>query len=749
MRYRSQFPLIILAAVLVIFSLSCSGSGNPVTPDSATQTGTTGNTDREASGQYLWGLYDVYIDSDTGEVEIAPLRGAMFEANVTKFLHPPISPINMLSIQVLPGSDFASGYLLLNVSIRHPFPGTNLRGFDVMGIFMPPEGGQSLQWDPNLTWPDFSGDNPVLLNADGYTRWWNQPEFTSYDTIFGYTNGKLAPGGFTSASTLNPFKYFADGMDPDTGFSSGYLNITDRGTFDTVIPGINIREYEIQFPVGPSNPDFRFKYAISACYWGPDGNPAPPAPVDDFPLSANRQEAVCITPTNGNSTAFYENESTYGGDLNFSLEIYDWQGMTQFSSAVPEINGIYVESPTLFDGVIDVTEAGIWAFEPMSPAASLCDITIQNVAPTSVSDQYLMIIVTSEEPSDYSVQIPDVTEFDYPTDAVLAAFAVWDVPIASLGPQEDLPPVADASLSEPHEGTPPLVVNLDPSASYDPDGIIVMYEWDIENDGSFEYTTFAPDISTHGFEDPGLYEVQLKVTDDDDLTDFLDEPLLISVIDDGDPCEKGPNLICSGDGNIFVDSYVEEYDNAQILRNIINFDYGLPNSSNQIVKFYVGHGCNHNNSPITGKVKPIVEGEGWTFVESDEEPIDTEGCRVVFVHIPGKSGGTPFTEAEYEALHEFLIEGGRIVLTQEYSDSEYVQAQGNAFLQGVGSTIVRTSNSTGYQLITPPNECEAITDGVEMVYHPAYTSFDLGPTDFSLVDDPNNGWHVLVGGWIK
>jgi len=585
----------------------------------------------------------------------------MFEANVTKFLHPPLAPINLLTLAVQPETNFPSGYVVLNVGIKHPFPATNLRGFDVMGIFMPPVGAGHSGWDPDLTWPAIGDPNVAeLLNPDGYTRWWNQVEFTSYETIFGYNEGAMAVPGFESTSTLNPFKYFADGFGPETEFNTENLMMSDRGSFDTVNPGIVVRRYEIQFPVTGPTPDWRFKYAISASYWGPDGMYTPPAPTEDFPLSANRTEAVLIEVEDGGSTAFYENESAYGGDIVIDLKITDWQGMDSMQGPIPEISGIYAESPTLFDGVVNLLDTGGFAYEPPGPTTDVVGCTIHDVTPTGTTGQYVYIIVTSAEPVDYSVQLPDVTGFDYPEDAVLAAFTLWEAQIANIGPQENLPPVADASLTEPTEGPSPLHVNLDPSASYDVDGVIVLYEWDIENDGSYEYSSVMPDIVEHTFIETGFHEVQLRVADNDDAVDMLDEALIIEVTDD-DPCAKGPNFLACGDGNIFVDAYVDHADNSVLFTNIINFDYGGPNSYNTIVKYYTGHGGTHNNSPITGDIKTLIEASGFTLVDSDEEPIDVNGCRIISVCLPGGNGGAaPFTLDEYDALVQFLDDGGRL-----------------------------------------------------------------------------------------
>jgi PKD repeat protein len=75
------------------------------------------------------------------------------------------------------------------------------------------------------------------------------------------------------------------------------------------------------------------------------------------------------------------------------------------------------------------------------------------------------------------------------------------------------PPVADAGVDQTiNKGD---TVQFDASASYDPDGTIVSYEWDF-GDGSPIGTGVNP---THIYHAPGNYTVTLTVTDDDGATD--------------------------------------------------------------------------------------------------------------------------------------------------------------------------------------------------------------------------------------
>jgi len=60
------------------------------------------------------------------------------------------------------------------------------------------------------------------------------------------------------------------------------------------------------------------------------------------------------------------------------------------------------------------------------------------------------------------------------------------------------------------------VVSFDASGSADPDGTIILYEWDFDNDGVTDATGMA---ATHSFPTAGVYPVTLVVTDNDGAID--------------------------------------------------------------------------------------------------------------------------------------------------------------------------------------------------------------------------------------
>ncbi len=78
-------------------------------------------------------------------------------------------------------------------------------------------------------------------------------------------------------------------------------------------------------------------------------------------------------------------------------------------------------------------------------------------------------------------------------------------------------PIATAS-GEPVLGISPLSVSFTGTGS-DPDGKIVLYEWDFEGDGTFDWHSLAGGSAVHTYTKEETYRAQFKVTDNDGLTD--------------------------------------------------------------------------------------------------------------------------------------------------------------------------------------------------------------------------------------
>ncbi|WP_133510087.1 PKD domain-containing protein [Candidatus Thiosymbion oneisti] len=78
------------------------------------------------------------------------------------------------------------------------------------------------------------------------------------------------------------------------------------------------------------------------------------------------------------------------------------------------------------------------------------------------------------------------------------------------------PPAATASI-DPSNGQVPLTVNFTGVGS-DADGRIVLYEWDFEGDGVFDFSSTTTGSTSHTYPSSGTFNAVFRVTDNDGLT---------------------------------------------------------------------------------------------------------------------------------------------------------------------------------------------------------------------------------------
>ena len=118
-----------------------------------------------------------------------------------------------------------------------------------------------------------------------------------------------------------------------------------------------------------------------------------------------------------------------------------------------------------------------------------------------------------EEKGAFNVKLT-VTDNDGLTDTVTRSLTV-----VNLVPEG----VFAFSPKEPYASQP---VVFDASGSKDPDGQIVLYEWDWNSDKMFEIRSVKP-IVEHKYIHPGQYEVTLRVKDNDGFTNEVTETVII------------------------------------------------------------------------------------------------------------------------------------------------------------------------------------------------------------------------------
>jgi hypothetical protein len=437
--------LYVTVLALVLLALGCSGNGNPIAPDN-------GVTDRVVSEgtsmqTHLWGYWDVYIDTVNQTVEAVPNRGTAFTANVVTFVNKPVTNLAFAIHGTPVGPDFID--VDIDVSITHPFPGIHqYDGYDVRGIFMG-MGSGTMMYDGDLEYAVYGTDDQVMYdydlgddpdigyedpydglvgNPDGYTRWWNPLEFP-IKGVLGYTDGALATKGYIVTSTLNPYKYFADGLTvEDEVFTWLEANAAedyfDQGIFTA--GATNTRNYYLRFPIATN---VKYGYAIAAD-WAEHlaEEPAPP--------ESHMVEAPAVSVAY-NGDVYFVDASTNGG--NFSADVMVWGWDYQPSTVTIETNVHSV--PVVFD---DTNAA------PYGDYISTwsCDFSVDNV--TALEDNEFWVIAEYGA-FDYTTKYADYSVAGTYPEGPLAAFFRYALPTLDSIPC-DGPDVTDLTPDTAYQG---------------------------------------------------------------------------------------------------------------------------------------------------------------------------------------------------------------------------------------------------------------------------------------------------------
>ena len=310
----------------MFIATGCSGGGeNPLIP--ATDNGMTSqSTPAGQSYTRLWGYYDVFVDFENETVDVIPNRSIDFMVNVVKLLNNDPTGIQFSFNGTTPGTDYLD--VDLDVTIKHPLDDPGYNGYDVRGIFI---GERSITLDYNIDLKySAHGTDQILLNADGYSRWFNPSEFPG-TTIWSYVPGNYASPGYNGSATLNPYKYFGEGLGAtDDLWSYMTSGAPDVGCFRA--ESSNTRNYLIRF----NNPGqgIKFSYAVTADWSGKDPLLHP----------SNAPEAVACSVIDY-SDVYYIDPSNKGGNLILNVSVFDWDA--ELTSVVMEDYNIFVESSVL------------------------------------------------------------------------------------------------------------------------------------------------------------------------------------------------------------------------------------------------------------------------------------------------------------------------------------------------------------------------------------------------------------------
>jgi hypothetical protein len=482
---RFALPILISLAILIA-GCSGGGSGIPITPDNVAGN-LTAQTDTNAvspdsSHRMLWGLWRFSADPDAGTLDVTPLRTGAFHANVLPFLEPPAGA--KLKVANISFDDLVCD---VDVYLTHPFPGlSQFTGFDVTGIFI--SSGTKIGFEkPYIVMPG-PGDTR-LLNADGYTRWWNPVEFPHTAKILGYVDGLLGRPDSVAhyTSTLNGYKVFGDALGADDDYMTVY-NPLSKVVFAN--GETNARHYTIDFQGGVI-----FNYAVDANWEPPSGDP--PYSPDDFPPEAERTEAWAVLVTEIENTLWNNGGGDVGGDLSLEIDVWDHHNAG--------LNALWADSPGSFDPVAVVDPVG------GGEGYSTYMVEIHDATP-SYEEIEILIGIESESEGYWDV-LPGEKETAYFTYT------------AEVGASPMFGPTAVMEATTPTDISVGQTVSFDASASTGTPPLA--FEWDFDGDdvygGSGDVYEGDPETPTHQFDQIGTFSVTVKVSNDwgEDISDAV------------------------------------------------------------------------------------------------------------------------------------------------------------------------------------------------------------------------------------
>ncbi len=452
-----------LAIIAIGLVLGCGGSSSPASPG-------TGNTDlsqtfavSDSGNRQLWGAWHCFMVPGSGAINVVPLRTAAFTANVNNLLE---EQQGNLQISDMDLTDFESeGLLPCTVTLTHPLAGMDqFHGFDVWGAFLH-NGASALGYD-GLTYsggPNAGENEAILQNPDGFTRWFNYPEFDGdILPIFEFWPGKLSNLPDPTA-TLNAYKVFADGLGTEDSYYEWATtpgNLDDRGIYRA--GQAHSRRYELHFPIIDDEPVVDFQYAVIAS-WEP-GDPTltgQPAAYDpfDFPTSANCEEPFLLSVSTVASDLYYVDETELGGTFFADVEVFDWQGGSVGGNGIPnEVESIIIEGDFLPGGSYQWSQSELATVAiSATENSSVFQIELVDCTPTSSVETEIWVIVEAAGQSGATYDQDFGTE--YPEGARRAAFIPGSVAVSDEAPAPPEPEWSDPVLIDTNSHMPRAIVN--------------------------------------------------------------------------------------------------------------------------------------------------------------------------------------------------------------------------------------------------------------------------------------------------
>jgi hypothetical protein len=176
-------------------------------------------------------------------------------------------------------------------------------------------------------------------------------------------------------------------------------------------------------------------------------------------------------------------------------------------------------------------------------------------------------------------------------------------------------------------------------------------------------------------------------------------------VEPADPPGAMEDLVVVNDGNFFFDVALDfpNVDNAQFVRNVVNFENQEPRSDGTVVWWDRGRNSRTTTTPV--RAQQVIADEGFSveIIQSDvgDRFLDIPATvRSIWLWTPT----VEFTTAEVNALKQFVTEGGRILFIGEnagFYGAAGMATMNNFFIRmGVSIRGISGTSHVGYQTST-------------------------------------------------
>jgi PKD repeat protein len=198
-------------------------------------------------------------------------------------------------------------------------------------------------------------------------------------------------------------------------------------------------------------------------------------------------------------------------------------------------------------------------------------------------------------------------------------------------------------------------VTFNASSSSDTDGTIVKYEWDLNNDGTFETNTGTNPVATRSFTAEGDYDIRLRVTDNGGATDLTVRT--ITVLDNQPPTASytvAPNPVVVGQSATFngsasadpdgtIAKYEWDFDGNGTYETNAGASASTTHAFSASGTINVGLRVTDNGGKTAATTLPVTVSRGGVSNYGDEV-LDTAG--LIDYYRMGEASGSTFADSK-------------------------------------------------------------------------------------------------------